>query len=207
MNRVCSECGTSLADKRLGTKTCSAKCRKDRSRRLARKTREATEAKSHDPLAHAVAEELNHRGPESVARKVVAEELRPVVREAITEDVMRALRDMVNLTPEAVQVLGEQLRSDDEGLRHKAASLVTRYTLGHPALVTPEETEGRQIIVHFGLPRPGDDGSAVEVEAEVLKTCDVCGKEKPESEFVANSDRCQSCFEEQRQLVMERFGS
>ena len=135
-----------------------------------------------------------------MARRVAEEELRPVVREAITEDVLRGIQRLIQLTPDVVAKLEEDLHSDDATVRQRAYTLITKYTLGHPALVRPEDEEGgKELTVHFAMPRPEEpepiDAPAVELEAGPTTVCDMCGDEKPDEEFVAGSSRCRSCYE------------
>lgn len=156
-----------------------------------------------------------------VAHKVVAEELRPHVREALTEDVLKALRDLVGLTPKVVAALEEDLASDDAYVRQKAYALIVRYTMGHGALVPkPEEADQGQMTVVFAqMPRPENtapqqphtgepvvpDEPAPDATAVELRTCDACDTEKPAKEFVGMSSRCTKCHNELRDTVLSRF--
>jgi len=207
---ACSECGKPLHNP--AAKTCGATCRSARSRRLKRKIKEqaarANDAQDyHDEEHRRLAHAAHDREPEAL-RAVVREEMRPVVREAITEDTYRALRDLVALTPRAVECIAEDLYGDDAMIRQRAYTLLAKYTIGHQAIVRPEETEhGGQMIVNFNLPRPGDvaEGvdAAVALESVELRTCDMCGTDKPITEFVANSQRCVECYEKQRDLARQ----
>lgn len=132
-------------------------------------------------------------------QRVVEEEIRPVVRESITEDVMRSINDLVALTPEAIDAIKDDLRSDDKTLRNRAYTLLIKYTIGHRALVPTEaEEEGKNLVVNFNMPRPGDEGTELVVDADELQPCDSCGIDKPMDQFVANSNRCQDCFDAAR---------
>jgi len=210
-NLTCTECGASLAHKQAGAKTCSDTCRSKRSRRLSRQTSKAR-AQANMPDEYRAVNEVVRQQQNEVGRELLKEELRPVVREAITEDIFRAIRGMVALTPVAVEKLAEDLQSDNESIRHRAAALVVKYTVGHQALVRPDDADaGSQMVVHFNLPRPGssDTEAAPDVEeieeAVVLRTCDACGADKPEAAFVANSTRCETCYEEFREQVIAKF--
>lgn len=156
------------------------------------------------PEHQKVIEEVVRGERDDVAERVVKEELRPVVREAITEDTLRAIQDLVALTPKVVDAIREDLASDDAVIRQRAYSLVAKYTIGHPAVVkSGEENDSKQIIVNFALPRPGDEpvdaeATAVELEAEDFRQCDLCGADKPVTDFVAGSSRCASCHEQQQ---------
>jgi hypothetical protein len=41
------------------------------------------------------------------------------------------------------------------------------------------------------------------LDATELKTCDTCGEEKSETEFIAGSDRCSDCYAKQRERAQE----
>lgn len=143
-----------------------------------------------------------------VAHKVIEEEIRPVVRESITADTLEAIGKMVALTPAAVAAIADDLASDDPVIRQRAYTLIMKYTVGHQAIVRPPEEEpGGNITVNFELPRPDTETQDVESEeveeAVVMKTCDSCGENKPESEFVANSDRCSNCYKVQQNRAAE----
>lgn len=208
VDRVCSECGASLKGKAPSAKTCSVNCRSARSRR-----RKGLNDDLEVQAAERTVAQIVQREGEDVVMRMLKQELQPVVREAITEEVMRAISNLVSLTPQAVVALAADLESDDAVLRQRAASLVVRYTIGHPALVKPAEDEAQPFQVIFQLPRPADSGEApaadqIEADAEVIeetRICDTCGKEKAAAEFVGGSDRCQSCFDEIRARVLKEF--
>jgi hypothetical protein len=149
-----------------------------------------------------------------VAHKLLEDELRPVVRESITEDALKAIRSMVGLTPRVIELLAEDMESLDAVVRQRAYTLIAKYTLGHQAIVTPESAgAGQQLVVNFALPRPGgppsetqEGGELVEGSAEETQQCDSCGADKPLSEMVAGSTRCRACFEGLHDDVRERFG-
>lgn len=205
--RTCSECGKSLEGKPITAKTCGGSCRAKRSRRFARQKKEAGEAKAMPDHQREITERVRAEVPD-VAHQVIEEEIRPVVRESITQDTLEAIGKMVALTPAAVKAISDDLASDDAVIRQRAYTLIMKYTVGHQAIVRPpEEEKGGNITVHFELPRPDDastqDGEAVEVEATEVKTCDLCGEEKSADEFVANSDRCVGCYEAQQAKASE----
>lgn len=206
LTRTCSECPNPLAGKSVQAKTCSEKCRSARSRRVKRANRKVEEfAEANNAGAQEIAAIVRREAPD-VITKVMKDELRPIVREALTEDVLRAVEQMLGLTPRAVELLAADLESEDSTVRQRAYTLVTKYTIGHPALLRPEDGAGAgQITVNFALPRPDDTEEVIEVESEEVRTCDSCNTEKPEHEFVAGSDRCRTCFEEQKAAVLEAF--
>lgn len=235
VSRVCSECGNQLgADASPKRITCGDDCRKARSRRLKRESGElpwpdpdrhsknATPPPHHKRLQEAINNEMD-----DAVHETLQEELRPVVREAITEDVLRSIQSAVGLVPSALSAIQEDLGSSDAVLRQRAATLLLKYTLGHPALIPDANDDGhKQIIVNFeGMHRPPEvtGQPAVTVEAEEvestpnvlpqsvdsedeLRECDNCGASKPDSEFVENSDRCVKCFEEQQALAESLLG-
>lgn len=204
MARVCTECGTPLPGSDPRRKTCGDPCRSKRSRRLKRQKFEASHARKRNyndeerALNRAVRSEL-----QDVGHEVLKEELQPVVREAITEETVKAIGDLVKLTPTVVEKLTEDLESDDPAIRQRAYTLVAKYTIGHPAIVQPTDDPGqKQIVVNFALPRPGEEvqgqEAAVEVEADEMRQCDKCGADKPVTQFIAGSSRCVECYEEQQ---------
>ena len=210
MARRCSECGGDLSGKPPHAKTCGDGCRQKRSRRLRRQKVDAGKAGAL-PEHQKVLQEVTRGERDDVAQRIVEDELRPVVREAITDDVLRGISDLIALAPTVVDKIREDLESDDSTVRQKAYSLVAKYTFGHPAIVRPpEEDGGKQLIVHFGLPRP-DDGSAPEaIEATAtelvvddIRQCDSCQEDKSVTEFVAGSSRCRECYEEQQRVARE----
>lgn len=153
--------------------------------------------------------ELHPDYTRTVIEKLAQEELRPIVREAITEETIRAINELVRLAPRAVQLIAQDMESEDSLVRQKAYTLMMKYTVGHPALVQPKDTaSGNQITVNFGLPRPEDvPEEAVTVESLEERECDMCHQVKPEDEFVANSSRCQACFDEWKATITADFES
>jgi hypothetical protein len=205
--RVCSECGGSLEGKAPQAKTCSVQCRQRRARRRKRVNDEAEQAEQ--AVREIVVREHDH-----VVERVLQQELQPVVREAIDEDVIRAIDQMVKLTPAAVEALRLDLQSTDAVLRQRAAALVVKYTVGHPALVKATEDTAQPLQVIFNLPRPGDstgtentEGEAIEDVIEEDRVCDLCGEQKSATEFVAGSERCKTCFEDYKARVLAEFAA
>lgn len=195
----CTECGKPLTGSQKFT--CGQAHRAKRSRRLKRQA-EHRGSVSKDPRHDDIRAAMTEAGGD-VAHEVLKEELRPIAREAITEDVLRAIQKLVGLTPLMVEAIAEDLVCGDPVIRQRAYTLGTKYTIGHQALVRPEEEgPGGKLVVNFNLPRPGDDvqgvEAAVELVAEELRTCDLCDVEKSIKEFVAGSNRCQTCYDEQR---------
>lgn len=202
--RRCSECGASLSGRSALAKTCSDKCRAARTRRIRRAQREGN---SLPDELKAVSEIVRSEQPD-IVHDLVESELRPIVREAITEDVMRSINEMVALTPTAIAAIKEDLNSEDRHLRNKAYTLLVKYTVGNRAIVgDKEDDDAKNITVNFSMPRPGEtDEVPLPAEAEEVKPCDSCGTDKPLSEFVAGSDRCQVCFDEAKAYAMKVVG-
>jgi hypothetical protein len=204
VTRVCTECGEQLGADAAPTKlTCSDNCRGKRSRRLKRSRKREVDPDIRDVHSETGRQIL------SVSREVMMDELRPIVREAITEDITRAIAGMVALTPRAIEVLGEHLDDEDTATQQRAAALVTKYTMGHPAFVRPEEdNSGKQVVVQFNLPRPDSvDGTAEVIIDDETKECDMCHTDKPLSQFVDGSNRCRQCFEDFQAAVRARFST
>jgi len=183
--------------------TCSVACRQHRSRRLRAANIDADALEATRGVR-----ELVRRGGKDAIQEVLKQELAPVVREAIDQDVVEAIGKMVNLTTRAVEVLADDLESEDRVMRQRAAALVVKYTVGHPALVKPVDETPPQMTVHFNLPRP-EGVQRYDEEGEVLsetQVCDNCNIEKPLAEFESGSDRCTECFERMRAAVLETLG-
>lgn len=192
--------------------TCSDSCRSKRSRRLKRQRKKAGQARAHPAELQGIYQ-ADTGQIEDVAMEVMRDELKPVVREALTDDVLRAIQDLVHLTPLVVQKIREDIeQSSDPTLRQRAYSLVAKYTLGNASVApAPLEQSAQGMQVTFVMPRPGDtspaatetpaDGDAVE-----LKKCRDCETDKPATDFEGNSDRCLECHQSLQARVQERFG-
>lgn len=207
--RICSECSNRL--ERSTQKTCSTACRSKRARRLKKQRLEASrkggESNAHPEHLATLAAAVN-KNAKQVAHETLKEEMKPIVREAITEDVLKSINDLVALTPKMVAAIEEDLNNeDDKYLRQKAYSLLARYTLGNSSVApAPATAAPGPMQVVFQLPRPGDDGQPpITVEVEELRTCMECQATKPAGEFVANSERCQACHDALQEKVRARF--
>lgn len=213
-SRVCLNCGKDITHKRTDAKSCGdPACTKALQR--GRKRRGSA---SREALAGIEAETTEARRTTIVKREVEREVraiIKPVVREALTEDVMVALEDLIKLTPEAVATLSAHMddsdpESYDAVLAQKAATTVLRYTVGHQALVTPQEATAPQLVVNFGLPRPGAeqpyDATTKPIEVEEEFECDVCHEVLLTTERVAGADRCSECHETRKRAVLEQYG-
>lgn len=192
---VCEICSTPLYDSRA--KTCSPAHKKARSRAL--KKDAANNRANLRPDPDVLRE---------VTQNVIAEEVRPVIREELTEDVLRAIKRMVGLTPQVVDAIEKDLASDNEFLRQHAYQTLLKYTVGSRALLPDlaEENLPMTVIIN-GIERPqvgafaagtghtlAIEGTATE-DAPLGKLCDACGNYKDPREFIAESDRCVTCYE------------
>lgn len=209
LNRTCSECGKSLAGRPAGTMTCDAKCRARKTRRIAREGREAKSraVEARYPEHHREAMEATVAKARDVAADVMAEELRPIVREAMTDAVLSSVRDLISLTPRAIQRLNEDMDSQDEQIRQRAYTLLLRYTMGNPTVAPPPaDLAPAPMQVHFHMPRPDttDTGEVIEAAAVEARTCMECKQDR--TEFVAGSDRCVECHDALQLRVAGMFG-
>jgi hypothetical protein len=201
--RRCSECQSSLAGMQPTAKTCCESCRKKRARRLAKKkTRKVPEhmAGMHDAVTKAT---------DDAVQEAVRAELAPIVREAITDDVLQSVDKLMrNIVPAALEAMADDIHGEDRDLRQRAYTLALKYTLGNPSVAPkPDAPSGQPIQISFEVPRPGTDTPAIEAAAEELKACQECGMDRPVSEFLEASDRCVHCDAALRARVAERFGS
>lgn len=227
---VCTECGTPFIATQA-SKTCTPACRMKRVRRRGKGDKRewftdfSDVTKAMEKAAANAVDDLP-----KVAREVLAEELRPAIREAMTGQVLQSIGDMVrDLLPLALLALKDDLTAmtpmfDDEGApllgpngehihlpdydrRQRATTLVTRYTIGQPGLAPqPEAPEQAPITVIFpSMPAPT---AHVEAEAsevfelvEGQRVCDICDTAKPADEFVGASSRCQPCHDAHRARI------
>lgn len=187
--------------------TCSKRCRQRRSERLKRQRSNNGKKTPYPPELQDLHAEAQ-RDAKALLPQVMRDELRPIVREALTEDVMRGIGDMVTLVPEAIEALQRQLQSDDDQVSNRAATLILRYTLGHSSIAPPPQTpaSGGMTVV-FNVPQSGSDPDAAPVEAEATeeKVCMECSKHKPAADFYAGSDRCNECHERITNNALARF--
>lgn len=209
---VCSECSTPLENPRRNQKTCGKKkCRDQRYRRLAAMRKERGQnAALPDHLKDLSA--VVRGETKDIGREVIKEELRPIVRESLTSDVLHSVGALVQMVPKAIERIQEDLDSPDETIRQRAYTLLLKYTMGNPSVAPgPAEAAPSPMSVVFNLPRPGspeDSTSPVQVEDVVeLQQCVECGTERPLHEFVAGSSRCVPCQKALEEKVYARFGT
>jgi hypothetical protein len=207
----CSECPAKLTyptgePKPAGTLTCSVKCRSARARRL---KREAAKRGGDKRSAH-VQEVSDALKDGDALHEAAVDEFRPLVREAMTDDVLRGIDLLIKATPLALAALQADLTNSDDAIRQRAYTLLLKYTMGNPSVAPPsQQAAPAGLTVQFNLPRPGDDPAATSstpATSSELRTCDDCGTEKPDSEFEGASNRCQVCHDGMRGLLKQRFG-
>lgn len=159
-----------------------------------------------------------HSEQTGVIAEVLQNELTPIVREAIDDEILQAIGKLVALTPKAVDALALELEATttrngeevpDIGRRAVAARTVMKYTVGHPALA-PQPTGRSGLEVNFMLPRPNPEDTQqpeapAPVEGEEVRECDICHQLKLDSQFVAGSNRCAECHHENRKKVLAQF--
>lgn len=192
--RKCSECGGSLEGKASTAKTCSNRCRVARTRRQ-------SEARASGRTVGALVTDDAERATQELLR----EELRPVVREAITKEVLDGIHNLIGHVPRAVAVAAALLESTDEKTRYDAAKLILQHTTGNKSVVPDVNAgQGNDLIVKFALPRPEDAQEGI-IEGEVVteKQCDSCGQTKPLAEFVGGSERCSECYSQMQKLIKQ----
>lgn len=197
---VCSECGTSLAGKKKSTRTCGEKCRKARSIRLrtqhARDGEWENDGRQENPetaeMRLAIRSELDDR-----IHKVLDQELTPLVREAITDDVLRSITALLALTPQAVAaIMDDLMQTESYDRRQKAYTLLLKYTAGNSPLVPSVDPKPPAVNVIFpGMERPD---APIVTAAELLDDdefiCNACDRALPMSEQAApGAERCKEC--------------
>jgi predicted nucleic acid-binding Zn-ribbon protein len=207
--RVCTECGDIFAVGRSDQLTCSGKCRTRKSRREAKGLPEPFGAARRAELLagiRAVAEE----GAIGMAREIMAAEIAPVVREALTSEVLAAIGELVAMSPMMVAAMKEELTgtpvwSDGQMLmgkdgnpllavdpdrRLKVLALWAKYTMGSPALAPQAPQEAAPpIAINFGaVPRP-DYGA----NSTATRECAICEEPRTDEDFIDGSDRCRDC--------------
>lgn len=221
--RRCLHCGAAL-NGGPQQQFCSDAHRKQHARSKDRKLvaaqRQADRVQGEAPgsISSAVARNddiaaLIGRKREDVIREAFVDELRPVVREAIDNDAIRAIQGMVALAPSAVLVLEQDLQSNDPLVRSKAAAMVVKYTLGNPNVAPPRQANdgGLTIINHMPdavAPAVDDPAQpeAIVADATEVKRCDTCRLDKPVDDFPAGGPRCQVCLDDRKAAVEEAFG-
>ncbi|MES2936524.1 MAG: hypothetical protein V4864_02505, partial [Pseudomonadota bacterium] len=159
LQKICSECGDPFLAATDAAKTCREACRKRRSRRAQRQGAAFTEFDVDVSATTAAMEAATSQAIAdlpAVARELVADELRPAVREALSGAVLSSIGDMLGLMPLVQDALKDDLTAltpvwNDEGQplldfngepalvpdydrRAKAVALMLKYTVGQPGL-------------------------------------------------------------------------
>lgn len=162
-------------------------------------------------MARTVAENLVTASVQAELDKQVG----PVVREALTENILGSIRSMVFLMPQAIEALHNNLINGDVDQKQKAATTLLRYTMGNPSVAPPSlEASPAPLQVLFNVPLSGslpaapDDliEGAEPDEAAELKECMECHQHKPLSAFVGRSDRCKDCHARLMERVEDEYG-
>lgn len=228
---ICSECGKPYVATRPDSITCQASCRVARARRRKKQGSGFTHwAVDPGTALEAVADAGRAALGDlpQVARDVLADELRPVVREHLSGKVLDTIGGLIDLMPLMHAALADDLQAtsplrnaqgelvlDRDGQPHmvpdyerrtKAVALMMKATVLHPGLSPqPEAARTAPITIEFtGYASPQTvDADVVEVLELPAGTreCDICRLPKAASEFVADSDRCQACHDAQRSRV------
>jgi hypothetical protein len=192
---TCTECDRPV--QRAGA-ACSATCR---SRRKRRRDSEAASGRSTSKLVTDDAERA--------AREALRKHIEPVVKEAITDELVQRIHDMIGGVPDAIDAVLEDIspQPDDEGnltdaqldRRQRAYTQLLKLTAGNSNLVPDINADKqRDLTVIFGgaMARTGGDSDTDAPGVIESKECDACHTAKPLSEFVGSSDRCKVCFKE-----------
>ncbi len=212
----CSECHAPLVypddharagePKPSGTKTCGQRCRQKRANRIkaaqAKRARGTPNAPAVQDMAAVTQGKLT-----DVVHEVMVDELRPLVREAMTEEVLKAINMLVGMTAEGIAALQQDLSAEDETIRQRAYTLLLKYTMGNPSVAPPPtHVGGSPMTVQFNIPRPGDPTDTTPaLEAVELRQCTDCSQHKSPQEFVGASSRCTDCFAALHETLAERF--
>lgn len=212
--RICTECGEQYVVRAKHQVLCGKRACSKRRQRRHKHLRET-------PLSHRPEfKELEGKQVKQIVTDVVKDELRPIIREQLTEDVTRGIGELVGLLPTAIQQLkADMLQKDDPELAHKAATLVMRLTVQNSSVAPPsQEQVPAPMQVHFNVPRSDPGATPAELDPdpegftdalvveEPERQCMECHNYKPADAFVGNSDRCEACDEALRKQVLERFG-
>lgn len=194
MTRGCTECGKPLPEgSNASRKTCSDTCRSARSRRIKRQRQRGSNA---PPGGDRPENEVYDAEQHELAAEVAREELRPIVREQISEEVVAAVGRMLGLSAHAVEVIERDLDHTDPQIRMKAAALVARYSMSDRLM--PELPKPPMEIELTGMPTPAPPESnghhdTTAEELPGLRVCHSCNEAKTENDFEANAPRCREC--------------
>lgn len=179
--RICTECGTPYTSRNPSSKVHNDACRMRRNRRKKREGGGFTDfATDVSPTADAMQEAAKHAIADlpQVAREVLGEELRPVVREHLTQAVLDSIGSMVDLLPLVHAALADDLvavravRTHDGDIvyeadgepayevdydrRSRAVQVVLKHTVAHSGVAPQaEKPEMAPLSIYFdGLQAP-----------------------------------------------------
>jgi len=158
---------------------------------------------SHRPKA--AAEEAAEADPIELAIEVFKQELTPHVREAITEDTIKAVRAMVKLTPALVESLANDLTSQDAVARGRAQTLVAKYTMG---FLDPQKDDKTQpLVINMGsMPTPGDPmPDTTSGGDDTVQQCERCEETKTMDHFEPGAGRCNECQAQIRDDILKDY--
>lgn len=216
-------CGMPLVDnlgrrKPAGTKCCSDNCRGRRlaeQKRLKRERAEATSARMELPEHLRAVADAAAGKVEDVSHEVLVEQVRPIVRDLLTDDVLAGLAKLVGLIPSAIDALQDDINQPDDETadydrRQRAYTLLLKYTAGNATIAPPPaEQAAAPMQVIFAMPRPGDGPAPSPAlsagEAIELRDCVECEATKPETDFVGSSQRCNTCQAKLEDMIAKRF--
>lgn len=159
-----------------------------------------------DPATQRMRDAIRHHQDDAI-KDAIQEAVTPVVREALTDDTVKAIHDLLALTPLAVAAIEADLIQEDSAeRRQKAYTLLMKYTAGHPALMPTVDPQPPAIVVNFpGMPRPDEqvviEGTAQDVveEGEPDFICAGCGLQLPDEQRAApGAPNCGGCFARQQ---------
>lgn len=213
MERTCAlpGCDVVVTGKR---QTCSAAHRQAWSRLRKRA------AKEYDKIGEGMgkpadaAQQAGAADPVELAIEVFRQELTPIVREAITDDTVKAIRALVTLHPTLIESLAKDLSNPDPVARGRAQALVAKYTLG---FIDPKaESDRAPLVINLGgMPSPDGlgDGTVTSVVPEAahdaveVRECERCGEEKTLEHFHEDAPRCNECQAEIKAELEARYGA
>lgn len=186
-------------------KTCSARCRQQLSREKRRS--ESNNRRGAAAERWAPQHQAEEADKEQIIKDLFKEELRPYVREQITEGTIKGIAALVTLMPELVDSLRADLQSIDPVARGRAQQILSKYTMG---FMDPKaEAATRPLTIHMGsMPQPGDEkfDAADAIATGVQQECETCHEIKDLSHYDAGATLCNECLAERKASAMERYG-
>lgn len=142
--------------------------------------------------------------PVELAIEVFKQELTPHVRDAITDDVVKAVRALVTLTPQLVESLGKDLFNTDPVARGRAQALIAKYTLG--AFDQEKNDATKPLHIHLGnMPVPGEQIPDTIAPSTTLMECERCEEMKTLEHFEPGAPRCNECQAEIKAAIQAQY--